>query len=55
MDDGSKSVEESAEILYESSRQGITGIAATPHFYADTMTPDSFLKKRKCSFDMLKP
>lgn len=55
MDDGSRSVEESAEILYESSRQGITGIAATPHFYADTMTPDSFLKKRKCSFDMLKP
>ena len=25
MDDGSKSVAESAEILYESSRQGITG------------------------------
>ena len=33
MDDGSSSVEESLNLLRTSAEQGITEIAATPHFY----------------------
>ena len=34
MDDGSSSVEESLKLLRTSAEQGITEIAATPHFLA---------------------
>lgn len=36
-------------------RQGITGIAATPHFYAEFSTPDRFLEKRRLAMEKLNP
>lgn len=46
MDDGSRSVAESIQMLEEISRQGIRCIAATPHFYAEKEDPETFLFRR---------
>lgn len=46
MDDGSKSPEETRFLLEALSRQGVTSVAATPHFYAKE-TPAAFLKRRQ--------
>ena len=46
MDDGSSSVEESLNLLRTSAEQGITEIAATPHFYASQYSPQKFLERR---------
>ena len=54
MDDGSKSVEESEQMLLELKQQGVTTIVATPHFYADREAPREFLLRRKRSFEQLK-
>ena len=46
IDDGSSSLEESKQLLAELSKQGITTVAATPHFYADRDRPDLFFQRR---------
>ena len=46
MDDGSKSVEMSLEMIRRSRDQGVRGIIFTPHFYADMNSPGTFLKRR---------
>lgn len=46
MDDGSKSVEESLEMLESIAEQGISHVAATPHFYAGENGPEDFLRRR---------
>ena len=46
MDDGSKSPAETAALLARLGQQGITTLAATPHFYAQE-APDVFLRRRK--------
>lgn len=46
MDDGSKNPEESAVLLRMLQQQGVTTLAATPHFYARE-TPEAFLKRRQ--------
>ncbi len=53
VDDGSKSVAESLEMLAALSDQGITQIVATPHFYADDESVDGFLIRRQKSFEQL--
>ena len=55
MDDGSKSVEDSINMLQELSRQGVTKVAATPHFYAEKESVESFLTRRNEAFELLKP
>ena len=47
IDDGSKSVEESLEMLRIEARQGIEHVVATPHFYANHDLPERFLEKRQ--------
>lgn len=47
MDDGSRSLEESAALLRESYRQGVDVIAATSHFYAFENSPEDFLARRR--------
>ena len=47
MDDGSKSVEESMAMLRTSAEQGISVIAATPHFYPWENNPEEFLRRRE--------
>ena len=51
MDDGSKSVEESAEMLRILSQQGITRVVATPHFYANDESVRDFLARRNKAFE----
>ena len=46
IDDGSKSVEMSIEMLREEKRQGIGHVVATPHFYPQYDSPERFLKRR---------
>lgn len=54
MDDGSKSVEESMAMLKASAEQGVSVIAATPHFYPWENSPEEFLRRRERSAGMLK-
>lgn len=46
LDDGSKSVEESMQMLRTMAEQGITHVVASPHFYPQYDTPEHFLKRR---------
>ena len=55
IDDGSKSVEMSTEMLAESARQGVEVIVTTPHFYADSMGIESFLRQRDEALAKVRP
>ncbi|MBR4948336.1 MAG: capsular polysaccharide biosynthesis protein [Clostridiales bacterium] len=46
IDDGSKDVAMSLEMINRSVEQGVEGIIFTPHFYADMNSPETFLRKR---------
>lgn len=54
VDDGSRSVEESLEMLRMEARQGIRRVIATPHFYANHDTPERFLKRREAAWSRLR-
>ncbi len=53
IDDGSKDIHMSMEMLKRSREQGITTIVATPHFYADSNTIGRFLEKRERSLEQI--
>lgn len=53
IDDGSRSIEMSLEMLKESCRQGITDVVATPHFYIKSNTLEQFLEKRDEAYKRL--
>ena len=53
IDDGAKNSAESIELLREMKRQGITKVVATPHFYIQEQSIDSFLKTRQKSYESL--
>lgn len=53
MDDGSRSVAESLELLRALSAQKIDCVIATPHFYANDESVDDFLKRRDSSYQHL--
>lgn len=53
VDDGSRSVEESLEMLKALGGQGVKTLAATPHFYANSTTVDEFLDKRAEAYKLL--
>lgn len=55
IDDGSKSVEMSVEMLHLSFSQGVTDIVATPHFYINNNDADRFLKIRSHCLKKLEP
>lgn len=47
LDDGSRSLAESVEMLKMEAAQGIEHVVATPHFYANSDTPEHFLRRRQ--------
>lgn len=47
IDDGSKSIKESIEMLKMEAAQGVRDVVATPHFYAWKDRPERFLEKRQ--------
>lgn len=53
IDDGSASIEESMKMLREESRQGISCVVATPHFYAHRDSPRRFVARRQEAFERL--
>lgn len=53
VDDGSKSVAESIEMLTSLSEQGISKVVATPHFYANDESVEEFLHRRQTAFEQL--
>lgn len=53
MDDGSRSVAESIEMLKAEAEQGVTHVVCTPHFYARHDRPEDFFCRRKESYNRL--
>jgi len=54
MDDGSKSVMQSLQMIAESAAQGVSHIVLTPHFYADGDDPNHFIERRHRRLQQLK-
>ena len=54
VDDGSKNVEESLLMLDSMKNQGVKTVIATPHFYANDESVESFLSRRNEAFSSLK-
>ena len=46
IDDGSKDVQMSLDMLRLTAEQGVEGVIFTPHFYADMYSPEEFLDRR---------
>lgn len=53
VDDGSKSVEQSLQMLHLEQQQGVDAVILTPHFYADQTNPERFLEKREEAWQRL--
>lgn len=54
IDDGSQSAEESIAMLKMLSEQGVKEVVATPHFFANNETVESFLTRRDEAYEKLK-
>lgn len=55
IDDGSDSLQTSADMLREEARQGIRAVLLTPHYYAGENSPQRFLEKREHAWEALCP
>lgn len=53
VDDGSKSVEQSLEMLQQQKQQGIETVVLTPHFYPQNDQPQRFIARRQQAFEKL--
>ena len=53
IDDGSRSVEESIQLLNRLREQEVTTVVATPHFYANEQSVETFLQRRADAYDRL--
>lgn len=53
VDDGSKSLEQSLNMLRRESEQGVEKVVLTPHFYANHHTMEQFLHHRRDAYDAL--
>ena len=54
IDDGSRNLDMSVEMIKEEVRQGVHKIIATPHFYAEQDVVERFLERRQHSFDKIR-
>ena len=54
IDDGSRNIETSIEMLRLSRNAGVDRMIATPHFYADEDRIEHFLEKREHAYQRLK-
>ena len=53
MDDGSRNVEMSLEMLRQEKQQGVDTVVLTPHFYRDKEDPEHYLVRRQKAFETL--
>ncbi len=51
IDDGSRDLEETTELLTEEKAHGVTTVVATPHFYAQKTSVSAFLDKREAAWE----
>lgn len=54
IDDGSKSVDQSYQMISALSHQGVDTIVATSHFYADHRSPSEYLARRNKAWEKLR-
>lgn len=54
VDDGSRDLAESIEMIKMQMAQAVTTVIATPHFYANDETVEAFLERRNAAFGELK-
>lgn len=54
VDDGAAAPYDSAELLKQMQKQGVTVAAATPHFYPGNMAVDDYIETRARSLDSIK-
>jgi len=55
IDDGSRSIEESVELLDMMAEDGVDIVCATPHFYSHKISIDGFINRRNEAYETLKP
>lgn len=55
VDDGSRDVQMSLEMLRSESSMGVNDVVLTPHFYATENSPAMFLEKRQRAWERLAP
>ena len=53
VDDGSRDLQMTRQMLEEMARQGIETVVATPHFYALSDTPEAFLQRRAAALEQV--
>ncbi len=53
LDDGSKNVEMSVQMLQATAAQGISSLVATPHFYPHQEPPERFFQRRQRALETL--
>ena len=53
IDDGSKDVQMSLDMLRLTAEHGVEGVIFTPHFYADMYSPEEFLNRRSKALEEL--
>lgn len=53
VDDGSRSVEESIQMIRALASNDVGVVALTPHFYAQVDNPEKFIERRNHAFDVL--
>lgn len=53
VDDGSRSVEESLQLLDMLREQQVSAVVATPHFYANEQSVQEFLSRRQAAYETL--
>ncbi len=54
IDDGSRNVDESLQILSEMTKDGVDIVCATPHFYNTQQSFESFIENRNKAYELLK-
>lgn len=54
IDDGSRSVEESLQMLQTLKSQDVDTVVASSHFYATQRSPEAYIERRNKAFDALK-
>ena len=54
IDDGSRNIEETKQMIHEEINQGVTRIIATPHFYASRTSASHFLDTRRQNEEQLR-
>ena len=53
VDDGASDLETSLQLLEMLKSQGVTDVIATPHFYPDSDSAESFFERTKMAYDQL--